>query len=75
VYHFTPPGASEIQDRLEEVARIEDADVDPQLIQDIAIECNGDVRNALRALERKVKVAESRQSDRADKVSDFIGGE
>lgn len=73
VYHFTPPGASEIQARLEEVARIEDADVDPQVIQDIAIECNGDVRNALRALERKVKVAQSKRSDRADKVSDFIG--
>jgi len=73
VYHFNPPGASEIQTRLEEVARIENADVDPQTIQDIAIECNGDVRNALRALERKVKVAQSKQSDRADKVSDFIG--
>jgi len=73
VYHFNPPGASEIQARLEKVARIENADVDPQTIQDIAIECNGDVRNALRALERKVKVAQSKQSDRADKVSDFIG--
>ena len=73
VYHFTPPGASEIQARLEEVARIENADVDPQVIQDIAIECNGDVRNALRALERKVKLSQSKQSDRADKVSDYIG--
>jgi ATPase related to the helicase subunit of the Holliday junction resolvase len=75
VYRFGPPGASEIQSRLETVARIEGVEVDPQTMQDIAIECNGDVRNALRALERKVKVAEQKQSDRADKVSDFIGGE
>jgi replication factor C small subunit len=73
VYHFNPPGASEIQSRLEEVARIEDVEVDPQVIQDIAIQSNGDVRNALRALERKAKLSATEQNKRADKVSEYIG--
>jgi len=73
VYHFSPPGAAEIQARLEEIARIEDVEVDPQTLQDIAVECNGDVRNAIRALERQVKVDQERRQERADKVSDYIG--
>jgi len=73
VYHFSPPSASDIQARLEEIVRMEAVEVDPQTIQDVAIECNGDVRNAIRAVERKVKVKENRQQERADKVSDYIG--
>ena len=73
VHHFSPPGARAIQTRLEEIARIEGVEVDPQTIQDIAVECNGDVRNAIRALERKVKIRDKKQRQRADKVSDYIG--
>jgi len=73
VYRFGPPGAVDIQSRLEEVARIEDVDMDPQRLQDIAIECNGDMRNALRALEKQVKITDGRGDARADKVSDYIG--
>lgn len=74
-YHFGPVSATDVQARLEEVARIEgvSGDIDPQTIQDIAIECNGDMRNALRALERKVKVSSADQHARADKVSGYIG--
>ena len=74
-YNFSPPPAADIQARLEEVVRIEGADIDPQTCQDIAIECNGDVRVALRAVERKVKVGSDRDKQRAANVADYIGGQ
>jgi len=74
-YNFSPPPAADIQARLEEVARVEDVDIDPQTCQDIAIECNGDVRVALRALERKVKIRNNRDKQRAANVADYIGGQ
>lgn len=72
-YEFGPVPAKAIQTRLEEVARIEGIDMDPQNIQDIAVESNGDMRTALRRLERDYKMAEKRQAKQADKVAEFIG--
>lgn len=73
-YHFTPPSPKEIMARLEHITTVEDVEVDPQTIQDIAIECNGDVRVALRSLERQTVIKNKRNAARADKVSDYIGG-
>ena len=72
-YEFGPVPAKAIQQRLEEVARIEEIDMDPQNIQDIAVESNGDMRTALRRLERDYKMAEKRREKQADKVAGFIG--
>lgn len=73
-YEFGPIGPVDIQSRLEEVARIEGIDMDPSTMQDIAIESNGDMRTALRRLEREHKMREKRQRQQADKVQEFIGG-
>lgn len=73
VYEFGPVAASAIQERLEEVARMEGIEMDPQRIQDIAVESNGDMRTALRRLEREHRLAEQRQQKQADKVSQYIG--
>mgnify|MGYP000167322486 CR=1 FL=1 len=72
-YEFGPVPAESIQSRLEEVARIEGIDMDPQKIQDIAVESNGDMRTALRRLDREHKMTEKRREKQADKVSEFIG--
>jgi len=73
VYEFGPVAASAIQERLEEVARIEGIEMDPQRLQDIAVESNGDMRTALRRLEREYRLADQRQQKQADKVSQYIG--
>lgn len=72
-YEFGPVPAAKIQQRLEEVARMEAIEMDPQKIQDIAVESNGDMRTALRRLEREHRLSEKRTAERADKVAPYIG--
>jgi replication factor C small subunit len=73
VYEFGPVPAAAVQSRLEEVVRIEGWDIDPAKLQDIAVESNGDMRTALRRVERHKKLEEKRRSEQADKVAEFIG--
>jgi replication factor C small subunit len=72
-YEFGPVPAAKIQQRLEEVARMEAIEMDPQKIQDIAVESNGDMRTALRRLEREHRLSEKRTAEQADKVAQYIG--
>jgi replication factor C small subunit len=72
-YEFGPVPAAKIQERLEEVARMEAIEMDPQKIQDIAVESNGDMRTALRRLEREHRLSEKRTAEQADKVAQYIG--
>jgi len=72
-YQFGPVPAAKIQQRLEEVAHMEGIEMDPQQIQDIAVESNGDMRTALRRLEREHKLSEQRAAQQADKVAQYIG--
>lgn len=72
-YEFGPVPPAKIQERLEEVARMEAIEMDPQKIQDIAVESNGDMRTALRRLEREHRLSEKRTAEQADKVAQYIG--
>lgn len=72
-YEFGPVPAAKIQERLEEVARMEAIEMDPQKIQDIAVESNGDMRTALRRLDREHRLSEKRTAEQADKVAQYIG--
>lgn len=71
-FEFGPVSATDACARLEEVARIEGWDIDPATIQDIAIESNGDMRTALRRLDRHVRLRDQRAERQADTVSEYI---
>lgn len=72
-YHFGPVGPVDAKERMEEVARREGIEMDPQRMHDIAVEANGDMRTALRRMNREYRMAEQRREKQAEKVADFIG--
>ncbi len=74
-YEFGPVPPAAVQERLETVARIEGWDIDPSKLQDIAVESNGDMRTALRRMNRHYKMRESRKEKQADKVAEFLEGD